>query len=171
MPRCIPFLLAAALLPSCGYHVAGRGTQIPKEVRAIAVLPFANATSRFKLDQYLTRAVARELIVRTRFRVLAEQAEADATLSGGVTNIFLTPVIFDPASGRATTIQVITQMQVTLTERRTGKVLYQNQNWEARERYEVSVDPKAYFEESEVALERMSRSVARALVSSILEAF
>jgi hypothetical protein len=62
-------------------------------------------------------------------------------------------------------------MQVSLRERRTGKILYQNQNYEARERYEVSVDPKAYFEESEAALERMSRSVARNLVSAILEKF
>jgi len=158
-------------LPSCGYRVAGRGDQIPSEVRTLAVLPFTNATSRYKLEQYLTRAVSQEILTRTRFRVSPEERDADATLRGAVTNIFLNPVIFDPASGRATSIQVITQLQVTLAERRTGRILYQNQNYEARERYEVSVDPRAYFEETEAALERMSRSVARNLVSAILENF
>ena len=167
----LAFCLLSGFLSSCGYHVAGRGDLIPKEVRTIAVLPFTNATPRYKIEQYLTRAVHHELATRARFRVTPEEGEADATLRGAVTNIFITPVIFDPASGRATSIQVITQLQATLAERRTGKVLYQNQYFEARERYEVSVDPRAYFEESEVALERMSRSVARSLVSAILEKF
>jgi outer membrane lipopolysaccharide assembly protein LptE/RlpB len=161
----------ALLLCSCGYHVAGRGDAIPKEVRTIAVLPFFNATSRYKLEQHLTRAITHEFLARTRFRVIPEENEADATLRGGVTNIFVTPVIFDPASERATAIQVIAQLQVTLSETRTGRVLYQNQNYEARERYEVSVDPRAYFEESEIAMTRMSQAVARNLVSAILEKF
>jgi len=161
-----------ALLPSCGYHVAGRGDAIPKEVHTIAVLPFFNNSSRYKLDQHLTRAITHEFLVRTRFRVISEERDdADATLRGGVTNIFVTPVIFDPASGRATSIQVIAQMQVTLAERRTGRVLYQNQNYEARERYEVAIDPRVYFEESEIAMDRMSQAVARNLVSAILEKF
>ncbi len=156
---------------SCGYRVAGRGDQIPSEVRTIAVLPIQNATTRYKLEQHLTRALAHEFVARTRFRVIAEEADADAALRGAVTNIFVTPLLFDTSSGRASTIQVVTQMQVSLVERRTGKTLYQNQNYEARERYEVSVDPAAYFEESEAALERLSRAVARNLVSAILEKF
>lgn len=164
----LPVLL---LFASCGYHIAGRGDQIPKEVRVIAVLPFFNATSRYKLEQHLTRAVAHEFVSRSRFRVAPEEGDADATLRGGVSNIYVTPVIFDPASGRAIAIQVIAQLQVTLTERRTGRILYQNQNFEARERYEVSIDPRAYFEESEIAMERMSQAVARNLVSAILEKF
>ena len=159
------------LLSGCGYHVAGRGDQIPKDIHTVAVLPFSNATPRYKIDQYLTRAVTHELLTRTRFRVIPDEREADAVLRGAVVNIFVNPIIFDPASGRATTVQVVTQLQLFFTERRTGKVLYRNQNYEARERYEVAVDPRAYFEESEAGLDRMSRSVARSLVSAILENF
>ncbi len=167
----LPF--AVCLLPflsSCGYHVAGRGDQIPKTVHTIAVVPFTNVTPRYKIEQYLTRAVAHELLARTRFRVVADEAGADAVLRGTVVNIFVAPVIFDPASTRGTVVQIATQMQVTLAER-TGQVIYQNQNFEARERYEVAIDPKAYFEESEMGMERLSRSVARDLVSAILEKF
>jgi hypothetical protein len=42
---------------------------------------------------------------------------------------------------------------------------------EFRQRYEISVDQLAYFEESDVALARLSQDVARTLVSSILENF
>jgi len=171
------FLAACCLLPtacllfSCGYHVAGRGDQIPKTVHTIAVVPFSNATPRYKIEQYLTRAVAHELLARTRFRVVADEAEADASLRGTVVNVFLSPIIFDPVSQRGTSVQIVTQLQVTLAERRTGQVLYQNLNFEARELYEVSVDARAYFEESEMGMGRLSRSVARNLVSAILEKF
>jgi hypothetical protein len=42
---------------------------------------------------------------------------------------------------------------------------------EVRERYEIAVDPNAYFEESDVAVERLSHNVARSVVSAVLEAF
>jgi hypothetical protein len=180
MPR--PFRLAvvpAAFLvaASCGYHVAGRGDSLPKEIQTIAVAPFFNYTSRYKIDQYLTRSMTHELLSRTKFKVLPEAGGADAVLRGGVTNIFITPIIADvgtlekPGTGRATVIQVTAQLQITLTEQKSGRILYQNQNYESREQYEIAVDPKAYFEENEAALQRLSRSVARNVVSAILEQF
>jgi hypothetical protein len=156
---------------SCGYHIAGRGDEIPKEVHTIAIVPFANTTSRYKIDEYLTRAVAHEFLTRTRFRVIPEEKDADAVLRGAVVNLLVNPIIFDPVTGRNTAVQVITQMQVTLADRHSGKVLYQNQNFESRATYEVSTDPKSYFDESELALGRLSRSVAANLVSAILEKF
>jgi hypothetical protein len=42
---------------------------------------------------------------------------------------------------------------------------------EFRQRYEIAIDPNAYFEESDMALERLSRDVARTVVSAVLEAF
>ncbi len=42
---------------------------------------------------------------------------------------------------------------------------------EVRERYEIAIDPRAYFEESDTAIERMSREVARSIVSAVLEKF
>lgn len=163
--------MLSCLLVSCGYHVAGRGDLIPKEVKTVAVLPFANATPRYKIEQDLTRAVAHEFISRTRFRVTSDETAADAVLRGAVVNVFITPIIFDPVSNRATSVQITAQMQVTFTDRRTGQVLYQNQNFQSRERYEVAIDSRAYFDESEVGVRRMSQAVARDLVTSILEKF
>jgi hypothetical protein len=42
---------------------------------------------------------------------------------------------------------------------------------EFRERYEISVNPQQYFDESQAALQRLSRDVARTVVSAILENF
>ena len=42
---------------------------------------------------------------------------------------------------------------------------------EVRKRYEIAIDPHKYFEESDLALERVSKDVAETVVSSVLEAF
>ena len=49
--------------------------------------------------------------------------------------------------------------------------LFTQPSMEVRNRYEIAIDPQAYFEESDLALERVSRDVARTVVSSVLEAF
>ena len=62
-------------------------------------------------------------------------------------------------------------LSVTLTERATGKVLYTRPSFEMRQRYEISIDPQKYFEESDTALDRLCRDTARTVVSGILENF
>ncbi len=162
---------SALLLTSCGYRVVGTADTIPDTVQTIAITTFQNATTEYKIEQHLTASIVREFIARTRFQVVSDQENADATLSGTVLNFLLFPTIFDPQSGRATSIAMLTQVHVTLRERKTGAVIYENPLMEFRERYEVSTVPEAYFEEREAALIRTSQSLARSLVSAVLSGF
>src|SRR5690349_12416645 len=103
-------------LLSCGYHVAGRADLLPKKIHTIAIPSFANVTTRYKLTERLTADVAREFISRTRYRIVADPNEADAVLTGVVANYLSYPVVLDPASARASGVQTIVNLQVTLTE-------------------------------------------------------
>jgi hypothetical protein len=163
--------LCLAALAGCGYHTAGHADLLPKDIHTIVIPAFTNTTTRYKLPDYLTRAVTREFITRTRYRVVENQKQADVILQGSVKNFWSYPTIFDPKSGRASAAQVNISIALTLTERATGKVLFSKPGLDFHERYEISVDEKAYFEESDVALDRMSRDAARAVVSAILENF
>ena len=62
-------------------------------------------------------------------------------------------------------------MQFEIKARITGKVLFTRPSFDARQRYEISINAQAYFEESGEALDRLSRDVARDVVSAILESF
>src|SRR3984957_6314095 len=165
------FLVWACASPfaGCGYHVAGKADLIPKHIQTIAVPEFANATRRYRQSEGLTKAIVRELISRSRFSVVADPAQADAILSGAVINFFSFPTVVDPATSRATASEVVVQLQVKLTDRTNNKVLLDRPSFEVRERYEISIDPRAYFEESDVAMDRLSRDVARSIVSAVLE--
>lgn len=171
-------LFAASLLVlaltaiACGYHVTGKTDLVPESIHTIAVPAFANITTRYKLTDHLPQAISHEFIARTRFQIVNDPEQADAVLRGSVINYASYPTLFDQKSGRASGLQVNVTMQVSLVERATGKVLYSRPSFEMHQRYEISVtSSKAYFEESDAALDRLSRDVARDLVSSILENF
>jgi hypothetical protein len=164
-------VLLAAASGGCGYHLAGRGDLIPKTVNTIAVQSFGNATPRYKLARLLPSDIARELVSRTRYRLVEDPNQADAILTGALTNFSAYPIIFDSATSRATTVQAIVTVQVKLINRADGKVIFEKQSAEYRERYEISIDPAAYFDESGTAMERLSKDVARGVVSAMLNAF
>ena len=164
-------VVAAVVLGSCGYHVAGHSDLLPAALQTIAVPAFANATTRYKLTERLPAAISREFIARTRYRIVPDAGAADAVLRGSVLNYTSFPTVFDPTTGRASSVDLRVYLQVSLVERVSGKVLFSRPALEVRERYEISADPGAYFEESDAALNRVSQQVARELVTSILENF
>ena len=154
----------------CGYHVAGTMNSLPKSITTIAVPAFANVTTQYKLSDFLASAVTRELITRTKYRITADPQGADAILTGAVVNFVSYPTIVDNISGRNTAVQAIVTVSVTLRDK-SGAVLYNRPNFEIHERYEISIDPRNYFDESEPAMQRLSRDVARSVVSAVLEKF
>jgi hypothetical protein len=166
-------MVAALLcaLTACGYHVAGHADLMPKNIKTIAVPAFSNPTTRFQIARMLPEDVAREFISRTRYQIVADPTQADAVLHGVVNNYGAYPTVVDPVSGRATGVQVIVSLQITLTNRATGKVLYERKGFEFRERYTISINPQSYFDESGTAMARVSKDAAKSIVTAILENF
>ena len=163
--------VVCANLSSCGYHISGHADMLPKSVHTIAVPAFKNVTSRYKLPERLASSITREFISRTRYHINAEPENADATLRGTVLRYDSYATTFDPATGRSSSVQIIVILKLSLVERATGKVLWERPSMEVRERYEIGTDQRAYLDESDAAVDRLSRDVARSVVSSVLEAF
>ena len=168
-----PWLLFVFCLPAigCGYHTANKVTTIPENVRTIAVPAFVNQTHTYRIEQMLTAAVVREMVLRTHYHIINQtDADADATLKGTVLSTYTTPMTYVSQTGHAASVLVVISMSVTLKDKQ-GKVLYQNDSYLFREQYEVSRDPNSFFEEDTPAYQRLSRDFAQTLVSNILEGF
>jgi outer membrane lipopolysaccharide assembly protein LptE/RlpB len=167
----VGLIFSCALLSGCGYHTAGNATRLPATLHVIAVPAFVNQTQTYKIESTLTNAVVREFNARTRYRIMSDVSpDADAVLRGTVTSTQLAPVTYDSQTGRASTGLVTVNMKVVLTAR-DGRVLYENQNYTFREQYQVSRELSSFFEEESPAVDRLSRDLARTLVSNVLEAF
>jgi hypothetical protein len=119
----------------------------------------------------LPQQIAREFQARTRFRIVENANEADAVLNGMLNTAQISPVIVDPTSGKATTISIYVSVSINLIERATGRVLFSRANLGYRQIYEAAVDPHQYFDESGPALDRLSRDVARDIVSAVVDSF
>lgn len=170
MSRAASVLLVCIALTGCGYHVAGSANLLPTDIHTIAITPWTSFGIQYKLPNRLAESISREMISRTRYKIVADPAKADAVLSGAVANMFSSASVADPSTGRSTGAQVTVRIQVKMTDK-AGKVIFNRPNMEFRERYELSINPGQYFDESEAALDRLSRDVARSVVSAILENF
>jgi hypothetical protein len=171
----VPLVLLAFCLSifpsSCGYRVAGRGDLLPPDIKTIAIPAFVNKTPTFRIEQRLTAAVTREFIERTRFHITQNPEEADAVLKGTVKDVHAGVITFDLNTGRATSLQVEVTADVKLEDRHTHKAVFSNPNYVFREQYQVSQSTSGLFEEDKPALDRLSRDLARTLVTEILENF
>ena len=168
---CFLGVIAAVGIVSCGYHVSGKADLVPKSIQSIAIPAFSTMTTRYRLVDILPQQIGREFIARTRFRIVNNPNEADAVLNGTINTVTAYPNVFDPASGKATSIQIAVVLTVNLIQRSTGRVIYSRPNMAFRQNYDVAVDPHQYFDESGPALDRLSRDVARDVVSAIVENF
>jgi hypothetical protein len=164
-------LLLVAALGGCGYQTGGKGETLPATLHTIAIPAFKNVTTKYKLTGMLPQEIGREFIGRTRYRIVSDPTQADAVLEGSITRYYSSPTVYDPATSRSSGVQIIVWLTITLKERATGKELYKRVNFDVKERYEITGDQQTYIDESDAALGRLSRSVARQVVSSILEAW
>jgi outer membrane lipopolysaccharide assembly protein LptE/RlpB len=162
---------AAAISSGCGYQVAGKGDTLPTRAQTIAIPAFQNLTTRYRLTQWMPEALGMEFLRRSKYAVVEDVDTADMVLRGAIISQQISPLTVDSSTSRASLVQVYLRMQFLLQERATGKILYQNDNMEFRARYEIAVDQRAYFDESDSALERVSQDAARTVVSRILEGF
>lgn len=161
----------AMALIGCGYHVGGRGSALPANWKTISIPAFVNKSHRYKIEQRLTEAVIREFLARTSYHPISDPNAGDAILHGEVTGVETAVAVFDSTTGRATAMLITVRMKVSLVDQATKQEIYKNDNFVFRQPYAISVDVPDFFDESNPALDRLSRDFASKLVAGILEKF
>ena len=114
----------------------------------------------------MTEAVREELIRRTRFKVVPDSA-GDLVMTGEVLNYGAVPVIFNQ-QGRGSAYTILVDLNVRLTDTRTGKIVFQNPRWTFREVFELSQSSTEFVPEDSAALDRLARRFASSLVASVM---
>jgi len=181
IPRALVVRLAGLALVlgatvACGYALSGRGNSLPDSVRVIGVPAFVNQSPYAGVDVAITEAVRSEFASRGSLRVLPQDTDVDAVLSGTVIAVRTEPTAFNEAR-EATRYAVIVDAGVEFRETRPGgEVLWANPRQQFREEYDVTAelavgDLSTLFSQDTNALDRLAESVARSIVTAILEAF
>ena len=89
--------------------MSGHGDLMPKTIKTIAIPAFGNLTTRYKLARTLPTDIGRELLSRTKYKMVADPNQADAVLTGTLHNFAAYPTI--SANGRATAVEAIVTLQ------------------------------------------------------------
>ena len=167
-------VLALLAHSGCGYSLAGRGSFLPAYIKRIGVPQFTNNTPVFELDRQVTDRVRSEFIGRGKWTIVPETTGVDGLLTGVISSVTLTPVAFNTAQ-QATRYALTLSASVEFKDMRTNAVLWSNPAMQYREEFALNptsaLDTTTFLGQDITARERMANEFARALVSSILEAF
>jgi hypothetical protein len=161
---------------ACGYTLAGRGSFLPASIRTVGIPTFTNHSTVFNLETLLSEKVRSEFIGRGRYKVLPQDSGVDAVLIGDVAAVGVTPTSFNAAQLASRYVITMTA-SIQFRDLRENKLLWENPSVTYRQEYEASatgnvqIDPNAFLSQEANALDRVSTEFARAIVSSILEAF
>ena len=147
----------------------GRGSNIPADIKTVYLRPFDNRTPRSQVEQFVTRAIADELVKRQRFAVVGSPEGADAEISGAVVGYGATPITFDP-TGRATQYEISLVSQIAFKRTGSDKPLWSNDRYNFRETYPIDAS-SGFVDFEDQAIERASTRFAQTVVSDLLEGF
>lgn len=161
------FLTAAG----CGYKISGKYTGIPEHIRVLAIPVFENKTYRARIEVPFTEATKERMIQLTKLRVTGNPADADAVLRCSLNSVNASTVGIRQGD-MAVSYQLLVNVSVSLTEVKTGKVLYQNRSVMIREQIALPDQRREdFFVEDGPALRRAAEVFAGSLAAVLLENF
>ena len=121
----------------CGYHLARRGTEIPANVRTLAIPVFENRSYEPGVEDLVTDALIQEFH-RHRWVRIVSSSEADAILTGVVRDFTTTPIAFSTKDYAA---EYRAQARCSIwVKGRDGHVLWSDENISVDEDYQANTD-------------------------------
>jgi hypothetical protein len=169
------FLLAGIALFSsaCGYHMHSAVAKLPSGIQSLGIPTFRNLTAQYKIEQLITSAVLREFTLRTRASISSKSKDVDSVLLGEIRGVSSVPVTYGTQQIGSQTFGsaflVTVRVNVRLIRLSDSAVLWQNDDFLYRERYVLNANVRDFFSEENPALERLAKSFAASLASTILD--
>lgn len=164
----------------CGYHFRADGepTGIKIESIAIPLITSSSSTRGFEAD--FTRVIREEFISHSKIPIVRKE-ESHMILAGNVFEISADPLAYDlqqrSISGRVVTYETTSKrrlkivMDVSLTERTTGKIVWRERSLSEEAGFEVGTDSLTNDYNQQQALKKIARLVARRIYLKTMERF
>jgi hypothetical protein len=163
---------------ACGYSLAGRGNTLPAHIKTIAVPQLVNHSQMPDLDRVMTDAIRQELQTRKRWIVVPEATgtDIDAVVTGTIERTDYSPVALNVSHQASRYVISVTASIQFKDLRDNNKMLWSNPNASARDEVEVTSstttsDTAAFLRQNNDAFDRLAKTFAKMVVSSMLEAF
>lgn len=171
---CLSIVALVLVSSGCGYALAGRGNTLPSTILTIGIPAFINQSPIGGIDKALTEAVTVEFQTKGKYRILPQAEGVDAVLTGRVVSVIVIPVAFT-ANNQVSRQALLTTAAIEFREVGADRMIWSNPSFQVREEFDVTTgaatDAATLLTNNTNALDRLSRSFARSVVTSIFEAF
>ncbi len=162
-------LIWTLFFPGCGYRFQGAATNLPPNVRTLAIPIFANRTLQTGIETEFTRALVARFTSAKRL-ALAEKGSADALLTGTVKSFDNYPVAVSTGIQAATQYRATVGVEITFLRQQDGKVLWKGavSDWRI---YSVDASLAATENNKQEAIRQISALLADKVYVLIMENF
>jgi hypothetical protein len=161
------------IFTACGYHLRPSVGKLPSGIQSIGIPTFQNRTNQYKVEQLISSAVLKQFSLRTQAPVKSISSGVDAVLLGEILNVSSVPATFGTQMIGSQTFGsaflVTVEASIKLKRTSDSRVIWQNDRFIFRERYEINANVREFFPEDNPALERLARRFAESLTSAILD--
>ncbi|MGE5311370.1 MAG: LPS assembly lipoprotein LptE [Nitrospirota bacterium] len=156
-------------LLGCGYRFVGNDVQAPGNIESIAVGVVENKTTLVGIETIFTNQLLNQFI-RTQRLAVKQPAEADAVLSGTITSIETSAIAhLDPEKTLETRVTV--GLSLTLKQRESGKILWENRSLSYYQDYTDRALPLATSENRRLAVAYIANFLAEKVYQEIFAKF
>lgn len=167
--RIAGLLLLLLFMGGCGYHVQGRKSHLPADIRSVLVELFVNRTLEPYLENEVTNAVSERFSRGRAFDLAAGADRAQAALSGIVTAYETRPISYNEQDA---ILEYRSTMTVDVVLRRTGsgEIVWKGAaSW--NEEYPANPDKAAQEDNEAAAIRVIAERIADELYSRLVDNF
>jgi hypothetical protein len=153
---------------ACGYHLPQRGG-FPEGVDLIFVKVLENQTTEPGAENIVTRNLINEFTLRKTKNLAGSMEEADAILSGAVSEIAIQTIAFegqDSASERRVTVSIDLALK-----KKDGKVIWALKGISDNQVYPVSLDKNLSEANRRIAIDVASKRIAERSLNRLTDDF
>jgi hypothetical protein len=171
--------LALCLLVGCGYTLEGHGMVRDPDIKRIGVPLFKDSTGKAGLDQKVTEQVIAALLRRGHFDVVQDSNGVDALVEGSILSYKAAPAGFSPQGGlaagsnriEASRYAIVLTVSVKYSKTGVAEPIWQADQLAVHDESDIGDDPSAFFDREDQVIDRLAKSLAKTIVSSMFEAF
>lgn len=173
-------IVASTIYSGCGYQFRADGKPVGINIYSIAIPLVTSASSEMGFEADFTRIIREEFISHAKIPIVSME-QADKILKGRIHEINTQPLTYDSTernvAGRVISHETTSsrrlkiRLDISLTDRATGKTIWRDASMEENARFNVVPDPLVTQYNKQQALIQISRLLAKRIYMQTMERF
>ena len=165
----VGLLIMLFAVGACGYSFRGSTSNLPPDIKTVAIPVFANNSGEIRIETMITDEVIYQF-TRSKILTVVPEGQADAILKGEVRRVIVSDVaLTQQETSRQRRVAMLVAARLIRTKDK--KAVWADRGMDRWRTYNVSGNPQADEAAKQAALREVAEELARTLHDRVLENF